>query len=84
MYKNINYEYYGFKDEENEEMVFEEKEFEQRKLRESLDEWIKKNKSLIQTKLKGIKEPSQEDIFKLIDEDNIQIFKARHETSKFF
>jgi len=82
LYRNINFAYYGINDEENEDMLIEEKEYEQTKFNEALDEWVSLNQDLIQKRLKDIKEPTKEDIFKLIDEDTIESFRAQHETNE--
>ena len=80
LYKNINYEYYGLKDDKNLEMVAEEVEYEKKLFQQSVSTWIDQNQEYIRTKLIGVKNPSTDQILSLIDDEDYEEFKKEYES----
>jgi hypothetical protein len=82
LYKNINYEYYGLRDDENEDMLEEEAAYEQRRFNETLEKWIDENQDYIKTKLKGVSKPTKQQIIDLVDDQSYEEFKKQHDARK--
>lgn len=81
LYKNINYEYYGLRDEENQDMLEEEAAYEKRKYEETLESWIDENAEYIKERLKGAKATKQQ-ILDLVDDETYEEFKQKHQTKE--
>lgn len=82
LYKNISYEYYGLRDEEDEDMLREEAAYEKKKFDDVLENWIDENKEYIKTKLKGVDHPSKQQVLDLIDDQSYEEFRKQHEARK--
>jgi len=82
LYKNINYEYYGLRDEENQEMLEEEAAYERKMFENSLEKWIDENAEYIKDRLKNVANPTKQQILDLVDDENYEEFKSKHQTSK--
>lgn len=81
MYKNINYEYYGLRDDENVEMLKEEEEYEKKLYEKTLENWIDENTEFIKEKLKNVANPTRKQILDLVDDSSYDEFKKKHQTS---
>ncbi len=81
MYKNINYEYYGLRDDENVEMLKEEEEYEKKLYEKTLENWIDENTEFIKDKLKNVANPTRKQILDLVDDQSYDEFKKKHQTS---
>jgi len=82
LYKNISYEYYGLRDEEDEDMLREEAAYEKKKFDDVLENWIDENKEYIKTKLKGVDHPSKQQVLDLIDDQSYEEFRKQHEAQE--
>ena len=82
IYRNINYEYYGLRDDENLEMLAEEAAYEKKVFEGALEQWIDENQDYIKEKLKKVPNPTKQQILDLVDDETYEEFKARHQTSK--
>jgi len=82
LYKNINYEYYGLRDEENQEMLEEEAAYEKKMFDRTLEKWIDENADYIKDRLKNVTNPTKQQILDLVDDENYEEFKSKHQTSK--
>lgn len=82
IYRNINYEYYGFRDEENLDMLEEEAAYEKKIFEGALEDWIDENKDYIKKKLEKVANPTKQQILALVDDETYEEFKAKHQTGK--
>ncbi len=81
LYQNINYEYYGLRDEEDQEMLEEELAYERKAYEKELEKWIDENTDYIKEKLRNVSNPTKEQIINLVDDETYEEFKAKHQTS---
>jgi len=82
LYKNINYEYYGLRDDENTEMLKEEAEYEKKLYEKTLENWIDENTEFIKEKLKKVANPTRQQILDLVDDESYDEFKKKHQTTE--
>lgn len=83
LYRRINFEYYGLDQQEDIEMLEDEERYEKIMAKKDLDRWIEENKEYVKMKLKGIPNPTQEQLIELVDDESIEEYKQQHQTSKF-
>lgn len=81
VYRNINYEYYGMRDEENQDMLDEEAAYEKKVYERNLERWIDENKDYIKDRLKKVANPTRQQILALVDDETYDEFRKKHQTS---
>lgn len=82
VYRNINYEYYGMRDEENQDMLDEEAAYEKKVFERNLERWIDENKDYIKDRLKKVANPTRQQILDLVDDETYEEFRKKHQTNE--
>lgn len=64
-------------------MLDEEETYETQEAKKDLNRWIEENKEYVKAKLKNTKNPTYAQLVELVDDESIEEFNARHQTSNF-